>query len=285
MPKRKRREQHHMRQEAPRKRSYEIGSTAPNDVYRPGFPMNIFGNIRLFAFIGVAVVGVMVLTAVLTTQLNNNSPTQHIPTATPTATVDPNATPTPSPDPSASPSATGTPDAKKFDKPEQVVDAAKFKYTALVKTSKGNFTIQLDADAAPNTVNSFVFLAQKGYFNGIAFHRIVSNFVIQSGDPTGTGSGGPGYKVTEEPNQVSNKRGTISMAKSNRATDFGSQWFVSLKDNPGLDFTNPNDKFYPFGVVTEGLDVVDNIGKAGSAGGVPAEKVTITEVVITTTPK
>ena len=284
MPKRKRRDQHHTRQEAPRRKAYQVGGTT-GEVYKVGFPMSLFGNVKLFGFIGLAVVAIFIVTAIFTTQLGSNGPTQDIPSPTPTATIDPSASPTASASASASPAGTPTPNAKNFTAAEPVVDAAKFTYKATVKTSKGDFVIDLDAVNAPNTVNSFVFLAQKGFFDGITFHRIVTNFVIQTGDPTGSGSGGPGYKTNEEPSQISNKRGTISMAKSGGAKDFGSQWFVNLKDNPSLDFTNAADKFYPFGTVTQGLDVIDNIGKAGSAQGRPVETVTITGITITSTPK
>lgn len=235
--------------------------------------MNLFGNVKLFAIIGAFAAAAMVGAAFLTTGGAGHQ-ADPLPTPTATPTPDPNATPTPTPEVSP------TPAARQFAAPESVVDATKFKYEAVVKTSKGEFVIALDADRAPETVNSFVFLSRQDYFDGITFHRIVSNFVIQSGDPLGTGAGGPGYTVDDEPNEVSNTRGTISMAKRQGATEFGSQWFINLKDNPSLDFRNPGDKFYPFGQVTSGLDVVDAIGRAGSAQGVPTERITITDIEI-----
>lgn len=234
--------------------------------------MNLFGNLGLFSAIGVVVIVVMVVGAFLTANRNGKTG-EPLPTATATPTADPNATPTPAP--SASP----TPAVKQFKAPESVLDATK-KYEAVVKTTKGDFVIALDTERAPNTANSFAFLAKQDYFDGITFHRIVTNFVVQSGDPLGTGAGGPGYTVADEPNQVSNKRGTISMAKRSGATEFGSQWFISLKDNPSLDYTSPSDKFYPFGSVTSGMDVVDAIGRAGSAQGAPTEVIKITDVEI-----
>ena len=146
-----------------------------------------------------------------------------------------------------------------FDEAGQVVETGK-SYTARVKTSKGEFVVELFAAEAPNTVNSFAFLAQEGFFDGLTFHRIVEGFVIQGGDPTGRGGGGPGYETKDEPNEISNTRGTLSMAKTPGADEFGSQFFINLDDNTGLDFDNGMpDKFYPFGKVTEGMDVVDAI--------------------------
>ncbi len=146
---------------------------------------------------------------------------------------------------------------------------------------------KLDAEKAPNTVNSFVFLAQQDYFDGIIFHRVIDNFVIQGGDPTGTGGGGPGYQTADEPNEVRNLKYTVSMAKVGGQAVFGSQFFINLKDNPSLDFDNPTvNKYYPFGKVVSGQDVVDAIGKVPTAAGdKPIDPVTITDVEITETAK
>jgi serine/threonine protein kinase/cyclophilin family peptidyl-prolyl cis-trans isomerase len=185
--------------------------------------------------------------------------------------------------PTPEPSASSTQErATQWTEPEQVIDAAANTYTATLKTSKGDIVIALDAGRAPNTVNNFVFLAQNDYFDGVTFHRIVTGFVAQSGDPTGTGTGGPGYIVADEPNQVSNRRGTIAMAKTRGATSFGSQFFINLDDNVALDYTNPADKFYPFGVVTDGYDVLDEVNAAGSATqeGTPTEVIIIEDVEI-----
>ncbi|MBA4179100.1 MAG: peptidylprolyl isomerase [Anaerolinea sp.] len=200
-------------------------------------------------------------------------------------TGDPNSVPTPTATASSSAtadaSASPTVNAKQFAKAEQVIDATTKDYTATFKTSKGDFEIKLYADKAPNTVNSFVFLAQKGYFDGLTFHRVVAGFVIQTGDPTGRGSGGPGYSTAEEPNEIANKRGVISMAKAGDAKEFGSQFFINLKDNPSLDYTNPGTKYYPFAEVTSGMDVVDAISKVRVSGDKPVEPVTIQSVTVT----
>jgi cyclophilin family peptidyl-prolyl cis-trans isomerase len=281
LAKRRRRDTQHRGQESTRKRSFRTSSTAPQEVYRPGFPMNIFGNVKLFAIVGGVVAILLVVTVFLTNDLTQSADDVDLgDTPTPTATIDPSATPVPSASPSP------TEEALQWTEPEQVIDAAANTYTATLKTSKGDIVIALDAVRAPNTVNSFVFLAQNDYFDGITFHRIVTDFIAQSGDPTATGSGGPGYTVADEPNQVSNTRGTISMAKQRGATSFGSQFFINLDNNVALDYTNPADKFYPFGIVTEGFDVLDEISAAGSATqeGIPTEVVTIEDVVIEETP-
>lgn len=277
MPKRKRRELHHLRQEPSRRRTYQLSHASPSEIYKPGFPMNVLGDVRWFAAIGVIVAITMVVTAVLTTRGTNRGNPNTLPTATPTASTTAEASPTASP----------TAAAKQFEKAEQVIDAEKNTYTATFKTSMGDFTVRLFADVAPNTVNSFVFLAKQGFFDNTTFHRIVSNFVIQGGDPTGTGTGGPGYQTQDEPNQLRNKKGTIAMAKVTGQTQFGSQFFINLKDNPSLDFDNPSaNKFYPFGEVISGMDVVEAIGKVQvGQGDRPVQPVTIKTIEITETPK
>ncbi|MGE5594833.1 MAG: peptidylprolyl isomerase [Hyphomicrobiales bacterium] len=280
MPKRRRREQQHLRQESSRKRSYTMGGTShhPAEKYRPGFPMNLFHSQKAFYVIGALAGLSMVFVAVVSATRNNTPPSaDDIPTPTATATVDPNATPTPTP----------TPDPRDFAQAEQVIDAQNKEYKAIFKTNMGDFEISLFADKAPNTVNSFVFLAQKDFFDGLTFHRVLKNFVIQGGDPRGDGTGGPGYTTAEEPNEIRNTRGTVSMAKAGGATDFGSQFFINLKDNPSLDFDNPsNNKFYPFGEVTSGMDVVDKISQvpveASSSGELskPVDPVVVNDVVI-----
>ncbi|MBI5947548.1 MAG: peptidylprolyl isomerase [Chloroflexi bacterium] len=217
----------------------------------------------------------MVGSAVFAANRNNNQ--VDVPaTSTPTATASASPEGTTTPQASETPAGTATPDPKKFSKAEQVIDAEKNTYTATIKTDKGDIVIALYADKAPRTVNNFVFLAQKKYFDGITFHRVVADFVVQGGDPTGTGSGGPGYVTQEDPNDLLNKKGMLSMAKAGAVTNFGSQFFINLKDNPGLDTDTPTQKrFYPFAEVTTGMDVVAKIAKGD----------VIRSVTITTTPK
>lgn len=166
-----------------------------------------------------------------------------------------------------------------FARAEQVIEPGK-SYAARVKTSKGEFVVELFAEEAPNTVNSFAFLAREGFFDGLTFHRVVKDFVIQGGDPTGQGSGGPGYETKDEPNEISNERGTLAMAKTPGADEFGSQFFINLGDNTGLDYNNDMpDKFYPFGRVIEGMDVVDAIADSPVDSGDRPDPPVIIETV------
>jgi cyclophilin family peptidyl-prolyl cis-trans isomerase len=125
--------------------------------------------------------------------------------------------------------------------------------TAKIETDKGAFTIELLPEAAPLTVDNFVELARRRYFNGVAFHRVVPNFVIQGGDPRGDGNGGPGYQIRCEINTVAYDRGAVGMALSGKDTG-GSQWFVTHSPQPHLD-----GGYTVFGRVTSGIEVVDRI--------------------------
>ena len=137
---------------------------------------------------------------------------------------------------------------------------------ALVATDKGAFTIELLPEDAPLTVDNFVTLARRGYFNNVTFHRVVPNFVIQGGDPRGDGNGGPGYQIRDELNTVPYDRGAVGMALSGRDTG-GSQWFITHSPQPHLD-----GGYTVFGRVVSGLDVVDRIAR-----GDRIRAVTITE--------
>ena len=138
--------------------------------------------------------------------------------------------------------------------PEMTIDPAK-QYIATVKTVRGDFSIRLRPDLAPQHVNSFVFLAKDRYFDGVTFHRVLPGFVAQAGDPTGSGSGGPGYTLPGEfTSAVKFERGTVGMARTNDPNSAGSQWFVNYAATPNLD-----GLYTIFGQVTEGMDVVDCI--------------------------
>jgi len=143
--------------------------------------------------------------------------------------------------------------------PEMVIDPAK-SYTATFETSRGQIVLALDAKNAPKTVNNFVFLAQDGFYNGLSFHRVIPDFMVQGGCPEGTGRGGPGYKFADEftGNPNTHERGVISMANAGPGTN-GSQFFITHVPCPWL-----NGKHTVFGKVTSGLDVVDAI-KGGDA--------------------
>lgn len=140
--------------------------------------------------------------------------------------------------------------------PAMQIDKSK-SYTATVDTSLGTFKIQLLVDETPNTVNNFVFLSRQGYYEGIIFHRIIKTFMIQTGDPTGTGSGGPGYKFADElPPRHSYEAGIVAMANAGPNTN-GSQFFVCTgSDSKNLD-NYPN--YSQFGRVIEGMDIVQKI--------------------------
>ena len=158
--------------------------------------------------------------------------------------------------------------------PPTCIDPAKT-YTATIDTSAGSFTVALDATKAPATVNNFVVLSRYHFYDGLTFHRIVPGFVVQGGDPEGTGGGGPGYEFEDElPASLADyTAGSVAMANSGPGTN-GSQFFVTLSDT-GLD----GPKYSLFGHVTEGFDTtVKALEAAGQAGQVPViNSVTITE--------
>ena len=132
-----------------------------------------------------------------------------------------------------------------------VIDPKK-KYKARMDTDKGVMVIELFADKAPKTVNNFVFLAREGFYDGLIFHRVINDFMVQGGDPTGTGSGGPGYKFGDEfhPSLKHDKPGMLSMANAGKDTN-GSQFFITHVPTPWLD-----NKHSIFGQVVEGMDVL-----------------------------
>jgi cyclophilin family peptidyl-prolyl cis-trans isomerase len=135
--------------------------------------------------------------------------------------------------------------------PEMVIDPAK-EYSAVVKMENGgSFTVKLYPDKAPMTVNSFVFLAREGYFDGVTFHRVLDGFMAQGGDPTGTGSSGPGYEFENEDSDLMfDKAGVVAMANAGRDTN-GSQFFITFGATPHL-----NGGYTIFGQVIEGMDTV-----------------------------
>ena len=124
---------------------------------------------------------------------------------------------------------------------------------ATIKTNKGDIVIELYADKAPKTVSNFVYLSELKYYDGLKFHRVVPGFVIQGGDPTGTGSGGPGYQFEDEPVVGDYKAGTLAMANAGPNTN-GSQFFICLEDQAGLP-----KSYSLFGQVISGMDVVKKI--------------------------
>ncbi|MBN1890163.1 MAG: peptidylprolyl isomerase [Thermoflexales bacterium] len=141
-----------------------------------------------------------------------------------------------------------------FSAPDEVIDPAKT-YTAIFKLDKGDIVVEMYASQAPNTVNSFVFLARQGYFDGVTFHRVLKDFVAQAGDPSGTGMGSPGYQCNDEivPGLKFDGPGVVAMANSGENTN-GSQFFITYAAAPQLD-----GGFTIFGRVIAGMDVAQNI--------------------------
>lgn len=134
------------------------------------------------------------------------------------------------------------------------------KYTAVVTTDVGTFDIALNAKEAPKTVNNFVFLARYHFYNGLTFHRVIPGFVVQGGDPTGTGAGGPGYTIPDEfPKAGSYKIGSVAMANTGQPNSGGSQFFIIV----GAQGEQLPPKYSLFGQVTSGMSVVQKIAADG----------------------
>lgn len=168
---------------------------------------------------------------------------------------------------------------KQYDAPpEMQIDAGK-KYQATFATSEGEIVVELYADRVPKTVNNFVFLANEEFYNETIFHRAIDGFMIQGGDPEGTGMGGPGYRFDDEEFQGSYTRGTIAMANAGPNTN-GSQFFIMHQDYP-----LPTN-YVIFGKVVEGIEVVDKIATAPVSMSMsgeksqPVEPVTVQSIVI-----
>ncbi len=160
--------------------------------------------------------------------------------------------------------------------PPMCIDTS-HRYGAEMVTTKGTMVIHLDAQGAPLTVNNFVFLARYHYFEGIFFHRVIPGFVLQGGDPLGTGTGGPGYNFADElPQPGRYEVGSLAMANAGPNTN-GSQFFVVS----GPDGASLPPSYSLFGKVVKGLDVVAAIDAIGSRSGRPSEKVVIEAVNIT----
>ncbi|OAB37766.1 peptidylprolyl isomerase [Paenibacillus glacialis] len=177
---------------------------------------------------------------------------------------------------------TGT--TKSWDNPPAMeIDSTK-SYAAEVTTNKGTFTIELYAKDAPKTVNNFVFLSKQGFYNDVIFHRIMESFMVQTGDPQGTGMGGPGYQFEDEKTTYKYEPGIVAMANSGPNTN-GSQFFICTGDDSGSLNSQPN--YTIFGKITNGMDVVKQIAatpvEADIRGemSVPTETIQIKDVKIT----
>lgn len=165
--------------------------------------------------------------------------------------------------------------AKQWTTPPAMQIDPKKNYKAHMKTDKGTMVIELYADKTPKTVNNFVFLAREGYYDNVIFHRVIDNFMVQGGDPTGTGRGGPGYKFGDEfdSSLKHDKQGILSMANAGPGTN-GSQFFITHGPTPHL-----NGKHTVFGQVVEGLDVLMSI-PLRDPGNINAPAVKIISVTI-----
>ena len=154
---------------------------------------------------------------------------------------------------------------------------------AIIKTEKGDMTVQFYDVDAPNTVANFLKLAKQGYYDGVTFHRVINDFVIQGGDPTGTGTGGPGFNIPDEnlpqPTENNYPAGTVAMANAGPGTS-GSQFFLVYQDT-----TLENAAYTIWGSITSGLDILQTIASAGvvdgGADGAPATGVTIESTKVT----
>jgi peptidylprolyl isomerase len=164
------------------------------------------------------------------------------PTATPPGTASPGG------------AATNTPAALQYATPPAMTIDPQKSYVAVLETDKGVIRIELFTDIAPQTVNSFVFLAQQGYFDGVTFHRVLPGFVAQGGDPTGTGRGGPGYTLPDEFSDIPIDTGIVAMANTGAPNSGGSQFFITYSRQESLD-----GKYTVFGEVIEGMDVAENL--------------------------
>jgi cyclophilin family peptidyl-prolyl cis-trans isomerase len=166
---------------------------------------------------------------------------------------------------------------RKFDEPPPMVINPGKRYTATMVTSHGTMVLALDAVAAPRTVNNFVFLARYHYYDGVIFHRVIPGFMLQGGDPTGNGTGGPGYKFADElPAPGRYQIGSLAMANAGPNTN-GSQFFiVSGPDGVGLP-----PLYSLFGAVVSGGDVVETINGLGTRSGAPKDRIVIESVTIT----
>ncbi|WP_055108111.1 peptidylprolyl isomerase [Paenibacillus ihumii] len=194
-----------------------------------------------------------------------------------TPPAEPKSEPKPEPEPQKETMSWDNPPAMEIDTNKS--------YTAELTTTKGNFTIELFAKDAPKTVNNFVFLSRQGFYNDVIFHRIIESFMIQTGDPEGTGAGGPGYRFEDEQTDHKYEPGIVAMANAGPDTN-GSQFFICTgEDSVGL---NKRPNFTIFGKVTEGMDVVADIAatpvQANPFTGEPSsptETVQIKEIKIT----
>ncbi|MGB6838144.1 MAG: peptidylprolyl isomerase [Dehalococcoidia bacterium] len=234
-----------------KRRRKRRGSRALGDAYagrvRPTGPFAIFANVRMFYVVGVLIMmgGLAAggVTAALGLRSRGDGQNDEALLLTPQPTAE--AT--------AAPESTAT--VKHYDAPPPMTIDPEKSHTAVIKTEKGDIRIELFARDAPQTVNNFVFLARDGFYDGLTFHRVDPGFVAQAGDPTGIGTGGPGYTIPDKLNEHAFTAGTLGMAlDGDQPNSAGSQFFITLSDQPTF-----NGSYTAFGRVTEGMDVLQSL--------------------------
>jgi len=191
---------------------------------------------------GTAVLLLTAVAALLTAAAACGDEEETTPTATPRGTANPGG------------AATTGPAAGQYATPPAMAIDPQKSYVAVLETDKGTIRIKLLPDIAPQTVNSFVFLAREGYFDGVTFHRVLSGFMAQGGDPLGTGRGGPGYNLPDEFSDRPIDRGIVAMANTGAPNSGGSQFFITYTRQARLD-----GKYTVFGEVIEGMDVAEKL--------------------------
>ncbi len=163
--------------------------------------------------------------------------------------------PAPAPAPAPSPAPAPVPEPKTYSSPPQMIIDTSKKYTAVIETEKGSLVLELFSKDVPVTVNNFVFLASEGFYDGSTFHRVIPGFMVQGGDPTGTGRGGPGYEFEDEFTDYKHVVGALSMAnKGPKPNTNGSQFFITYAPQHGLDGMHT-----VFGQLIEGMDVLEKL--------------------------
>jgi cyclophilin family peptidyl-prolyl cis-trans isomerase len=267
-------------QKQKRQKTYAPGEMAGDFTHvKPKGVFKIFSNYPLFAAIGVVAIAAGLLITVLlgggsgVSSDENGVRGEGVTRRTPEAGATAEAT-----------SSSGAADEiKQYGAPPPLTIDPNKAYTATLKTEQGDITVTLDAKAAPAAVNNFVFLAKDGYYNGTTFFRVVADdagtlHFAQGGDPTGTGSGGPGYELPFEETSTGFTSGTLAMAKPDGAgrLNNGSQFFFTLTDEPTLDGKNT-----AFGKVTDGLDVLQGFAPRDSSMEDPPPGVRIESIEIT----
>jgi cyclophilin family peptidyl-prolyl cis-trans isomerase len=150
--------------------------------------------------------------------------------------------------------------------------------TVTIETSKGTMALKIQADLSPIAAGNFVALASCGFYNGVVFHRVVQGFVIQGGDPTGTGTGGPGYEIQDEPVTAIYSRGTVAMARTSAPNSVGSQFFIVLDDGARAALAQANT-YQIIGTVSSGMDTVDAIAAAADKE-LPTNPIAMTKLTV-----